>query len=98
VTQAEKSDDLSKQFVLNKFEKDLGIAKNHEIFLRDRIHQGESILLDRRIENKIPHKLILLRFRVRCLASRWSLKIRKKIPKSISREVLDKQVISQHRL
>jgi hypothetical protein len=24
---------------------DLGISKNHEILLRDRIHQGESILL-----------------------------------------------------
>jgi hypothetical protein len=31
---------------LNKSEKDIEASKNYEIFLKDRIHQGESILLE----------------------------------------------------
>jgi hypothetical protein len=46
VTRAEESGDPAKRYILKKkLKRDLEISKNHELFLRDRIHQREPILL-----------------------------------------------------
>jgi hypothetical protein len=82
--------------------RDIEASKNYEIFLKNKIHQEESILFEIGIiaivelKKNLP-RMILLRFWVSCLTLRWSLKIQKETPKFMLEEVLINQVITQHR-